>query len=202
MLSKRTKKLLSALLLGVAFFTGMLVNHSKQATQVPHQIVKEQRQEIDYSKVIVTQLESINKLEIYQAYLKNTITIHQGYDNRFFRCDKQIDIPATGIYKLDLDNVKGNVIIGQKVVTILASMEYDIIVHEDKMQFTDNKGYFVFYDIKMTPEEQTAMVTEAKSQMLGKMKDPEFLDIVQRKAEKVIKEQLDGLDYDIRILWR
>ncbi len=202
MLSKRTKKLLSALLLGVAFFIGMFVNHSKQATQVPHQIVKEQRQEIDYSEVIVTQLESINKLEIYQAYLKNIITIHQGYDNRFFRCDKQIDIPATGIYKLDLDNVKGNIIVGQKVVTIIASMEYDIIVHEDKMQFTDNKGYFVFYDIKMTPEEQAAMITEAKSQMLGKMKDPEFLDIVQKKAEKVIKEQLDGLDYGIRILWR
>lgn len=202
MLSKKTKRLLSALLLGVAFFTGMFVNHSKQATQVPHQIVQEQRQEIDYSEVIVTQLESINKLEIYQAYLKNIITIHQGYDNRFFRCDKQIDIPATGIYKLDLDNVKGNIIIGQKVVTIIASMEYDIIVHEDKMQFTDNKGYFVFYDIKMTPEEQAAMITEAKSQMLGKMKDPEFLDTVQRKAEKVIKEQLDGLDYDIRILWR
>ena len=91
---------------------------------------------------------------------------------------------------------------GQKVVTIIASMEYDIIVHEDKMQFTDNKGYFVFYDIKMTPEEQAAMITEAKSQMLGKMKDPEFLDIVQKKAEKVIKEQLDGLDYGIRILWR
>ena len=202
MLSKRTKKLLSALLLGVAFFIGMFVNHSKQATQVPHQIVKEQRQEIDYSEVIVTQLESINKLEIYQAYLKNIITIHQGYDNRFFRCDKQIDIPATGIYKLDLDNVKGNIIVGQKVVTIIASMEYDIIVHEDKMQFTDNKGYFVFYDIKMTPEEQAAMIAEAKSQMLGKMKDPKFLDTVQRKAEKVIKEQLDGLDYDIRILWR
>lgn len=202
MLSKRTKKLLSALLLGVVFFIGMFVNHSKQATQVPHQIVKEQRQEIDYSEVIVTQLESINKLEIYQAYLKNIITIHQGYDNRFFRCDKQIDIPATGIYKLDLDNVKGNIIVGQKVVTIIASMEYDIIVHEDKMQFTDNKGYFVFYDIKMTPEEQAAMITEAKSQMLGKMKDPEFLDIVQKKAEKVIKEQLDGLDYGIRILWR
>lgn len=202
MLSKKTKRLLSALLLGVAFFTGMFVNHSKQATQVPHQIVQEQRQEIDYSEVIVTQLESINKLEIYQAYLKNTITIHQGYDNRFFRCDKQIDIPSTGIYKLDLDNVKGNIIIGQKVVTIIASMEYDIIVHEDKMQFTDNKGYFVFYDIKMTPEEQAAMIAEAKSQMLGKMKDPKFLDTVQRKAEKVIKEQLDGLDYDIRILWR
>ena len=202
MLSKKTKRLLSALLLGVAFFIGMFVNHSKQATQVPHQIVKEQRQEIDYSEVIVTQLESINKLEIYQAYLKNIITIHQGYDNRFFRCDKQIDIPATGIYKLDLDNVKGNIIIGQKVVTIIASMEYDIIVHEDKMQFTDNKGYFVFYDIKMTPEEQAAMIAEAKSQMLGKMKDPKFLDTVQRKAEKVIKEQLDGLDYDIRILWR
>ena len=140
MLSKRTKRLLSALLLGVAFFTGMFVNHNKQVPSEPHQIVQEQKQEIDYSEVIVTQLESINKLEIYQAYLKNTVTIHQGYDNNFFRCDKQIGIPATGIYKLDLDNVTGNVIIGQKVVTIIASMEYDVIVHEDKMKFEDKKG--------------------------------------------------------------
>ena len=202
MISKKTKKLLSALLMGVAFFTGMLVNHNRQELQMPHQIVQEQKQVIDYSEVIVTQLESINKLEIYQAYLKNTVTIHQGYDNSFFRCDKQIDIPATGIYKLDLDNVTGNIIIGQKVVTIIASMEYDVIVHEDKVQFADNKGYFVFYDVKITPEEQTAMIAEAKQQMLGKMKDPEFLDTVQMKAEKVIKEQLSGLDYDIRVIWK
>ena len=202
MISKKTKKLLSALLLGVAFFTGMFVNHNKQEAQVPHQIVQEQKQEIDYSEVIVTKLESINKMEIYQAYLKNTVTIHQGYDNNFFRCDKQIDIPSTGIYKLDLDNVAGDVIIGQKVVTIIASMEYDVIVHEDKMQFEDNKGYFVFYDVKITPEEQAAMIAEAKNQMLGKMKDPEFLDVVQMKAEKVIKEQLSGLDYDIRVVWK
>ena len=202
MISKRTRRLLSALLLGVAFFTGMLVNHNKQELQVPHQIVQEQKQEIDYSEVIVTQLESINKMEIYQAYLKNTVTIHQGYDNNFFRCDKQINIPATGIYKLDLDNVTGNIIIGQKVVTVIASMKYDVIVHEDKMQFKDNKGYFVFYDVKITPEEQAAMISEAKNQMLGKMKDPEFLDTVQMKAEKVIKEQLSGLDYDIRVIWK
>lgn len=202
MLSKRTKRLLSALLLGVAFFVGAFVNHNKQAPQVPHQIVQEQRQEIDYSEVIVTQLESINKLEIYQAYLKNTVTIHQGYNNRFFRNDKTINIPANGIYKLDLDNVTGNIIIGQKVVTIIAHLEYDVIVHEDKMEFTDNKGYLAFYDIKLEPEETSAMIAEAKQQMLSKMQDQEYLDIVQRKAEKVIAEQLDGLDYDIRVLWR
>ena len=202
MISKRTRRLLSALLIGVAFFAGMLVNHNKQDSQVPHQIVQEQKQEIDYSEVIVTQLKSINKMEIYQAYLKNTVTIHQGYDNNFFRCDKQVSIPAIGIYKLDLDNVIGNVIIGQKVVTIIASMEYDVIIHEDKMQFEDNKGCFVFYDVKITPEEQAAMIAEAKQQMLGKMKDPEFLDTVQMKAEKVIKEQLSGLDYDIRVIWK
>lgn len=202
MISKKTKRLLSALLMGVAFFIGMFINHNRQEIQIPHQIVQEQKQVIDYSEVIVTKLESINKMEIYQAYLKNTVTIHQGYDNSFFRCDKQIDIPSTGIYKLDLDNVAENVIVGQKVVTIIVSMEYDVIVHEDKMQFVDNKGYFVFYDMKLTPEEQAAMIAEAKQQMLGKMKDPEFLDIVQMKAEKVIKEQLSGLDYDIRVIWK
>ena len=202
MISKKTRRLLSALLLGVAFFIGMFVNHNRQETQMSHQIVQEQKQVIDYSEVIVTKLESINKMEIYQAYLKNTVTIHQGYDNSFFRCDKQIDIPSTGIYKLDLDNVAENVIIGQKVITIIASMEYDVIVHEDKMQFEDNKGYFVFYDMKITPEEQAAMIAEAKQQMLGKMKDPEFLDTVHMKAEKVIKEQLSGLDYNIRVIWK
>ena len=202
MISKKTRRLLSALLLGVAFFIGMFINHNRQEIQIPHQIVQEQKQVIDYSEVIVAKLESINKLEIYQAYLKNTVTIHQGYDNSFFRCNKQIDIPSTGIYKLDLDNVAENVIIGQKVVTIIASMEYDVIVHEDKMQFEDNKGYFVFYDMKITPEEQAAMIAEAKQQMLGKMKDPEFLDTVQMKAEKVIKEQLSGLDYDIKVIWK
>ena len=34
MISKKTRKLLSALLLGVTFFTGMFVNHNKQEAQV------------------------------------------------------------------------------------------------------------------------------------------------------------------------
>ena len=56
--------------------------------------------------------------------------------------------------------------------------------------------------MKITPEEQAAMMAEAKQQMLSKMQDKEYLDVVQRKAEKIIAEQLDGLDYDIRVLWR
>lgn len=200
MLSKRTRRLLSALLLGVSFFTGMYISRSRPVPET-HQIV-EQQQKVDYTETIMSQLESINKMEIYQAYLKNTVTIHKGFNNDFFRNDKTIIMYANGYYKLDLDNLVGNVIIGDKVVTIIAQLEYDVVVQEKKFEYSDNKGHLVFSDVKLTPEEQASMVTEVKQQMLTKMQDKEFLDIVQRKAEEIIEDQLEIENYKVRVIWK
>ena len=76
MISKRTRRILTAALLVIAFFTGLFVSNSKEITPENPPVI-EQKNQIDYSEILLSELQSINKLEIYQEYLQNTITITQ-----------------------------------------------------------------------------------------------------------------------------
>lgn len=77
MISKRTRRILTVALLGVAFFTGFFVSNNKEIAPENPPVI-EQKNQIDYSEILLSELQSINKLEIYQAYLKNTVTMKQN----------------------------------------------------------------------------------------------------------------------------
>ena len=91
MISKRTRRILTVALLGVAFFTGFFVSNSKEIAPENPPVI-EQKNQVDYSEILLSELQSINKLEIYQAYLKNTVTIKQGYNCKLFKNNKSIDV--------------------------------------------------------------------------------------------------------------
>lgn len=203
MLSKRTRNIIASLLVGITVFVGACCSfYQLGKQQQPHSISQQIEQKVDYSEAIVDRMEAVNRLEIYDCYLKNDITIKQGHDNIFFRNNKQLQIPATGIYRVDLDNVRENVIISEKSVTIIASMEYTVNIHEDRIQFTDDRGYLVFYDIKLTPEDHARIMADTRTNMLNKMGDPEYLDVAKARAEVMLADQLRDLGYVTKVIWR
>ena len=202
MISKRTRRILTATLLGVAFFTGFFVSNNKEITPENPPVI-EQKNQIDYSEILLSELQSINKLEIYQAYLKNTVTIKQGYNCKLFKNNKSIDVYATGYYKLDLDNLKDTTVIADNSITVVPHIEYGVEVHEDKFRFTDDKGWLVFYDVEISPEEMTSIVSEVKEQMLSKMQSEEYMKLVRDKAENIIREHIEDIcNYKVNIIWR
>ena len=80
MLRNKLKTLISIALIAATLFTG--VTFLKRPTEAPKQInrIESNEQKIDYSQSIIEKLESINKLEITQAYLKQDITLKGKYE--------------------------------------------------------------------------------------------------------------------------
>ena len=80
MLRNKLKTLISIALIAATLFTG--ITFLKRPTETQKQInrIESNEQKIDYSQSIIEKLESINKLEITQAYLKQDITFKGIYE--------------------------------------------------------------------------------------------------------------------------
>ena len=133
MLRNKLKILISSVLIATTLFVGF--TFLKRPIEAPKQInkIESNEQKIDYSESIIEKLESINKLEIMQAYLKQDITLKGKYDNFLFKNNKTITVKANGIYKLDLNNIYENTIIGLEIGFL--NNEFDrnnLINHQDK----------------------------------------------------------------------
>lgn len=156
---------------------------------------------IDYSESIIEKLESINKLEIMQAYLKQDITLKGKYDNFLFKNNKTITVKANGIYKLDLSNIYENTIIGTDEVTVLVSIDNDIIFHD--FEYNTEKGLLVFYDIEVTPEEYEGLLDNVKEQMRTKMYTKDYISEVKKRAEEIISREIQKVTdkYKVRVIF-
>ena len=204
MLRKKLKILISSALIAAtlfAAFTGF--TFLKRPTEATKQIntIESNEQKIDYSESIIEKLESINKLEIMQAYLKQDITLKGKYDNFLFKNNKTITVKANGIYKLDLNNIYENTIIGTDEVTVLASIDSDIIFHD--FEYNTEKGLLVFYDIEVTPEEYESLLDNAKEQMKTKMYTKDYISEVKKRAEEIITREIQKVTnkYKVRVIF-
>ena len=201
MLRNKLKILISSVLIATTLFTGF--TFLKRPTEAPKQInrIENNEQKIDYSESIIEKLESINKLETMQAYLKQDITLKGKYDNFLFKNNKTITVKANGIYKLDLNNIYENTIIGTDEVTVLANIDNDVIFHD--FEYNTEKGLLVFYDIEVTPEEYENLLDNAKEQMKVKMYTEDYISEVKKRAEEIITREIQKVTdkYKVRVIF-
>ena len=61
---------------------------------------------IDYAEVVTEALEKINKLEILQSNMKEEVEIKAQWDNFLFKNNQTIQIRGNGIYKLEQNLIK------------------------------------------------------------------------------------------------
>ena len=201
MLRNKLKLLISSALIAATLFTG--ITFLKRPTETQKQInrIESNEQKIDYSQSIIEKLESINKLEITQAYLKQDITLKGKYDNFLFKNNKTITVKANGIYKLDLKNIYENIIIGTDEITVLVSIDSDIIFHD--FEYNTEKGLLVFYDIEVTPEEYENLLDNVKEQMKTKMYTEDYISEVKKRAEEIITREVQKVTdkYKVRVIF-
>ena len=201
MLRNKLKTLISIALIAATLFTG--ITFLKRPTETQKQInqIESNEQNIDYSQSIIEKLESINKLEITQAYLKQDITLKGKYDNFLFKNNKTITVKANGIYKLDLNDIYENIIIGIDEVTVLVSIDNDIIFHD--FEYNTEKGLLVFYDIEVTPEEYENLLDNVKEQMKTKMYTEAYISEVKKRAKEIITKEIQEVTnkYKVRVVF-
>ena len=201
MLRNKLKTLISIALIAATLFTG--ITFLKRPTETQKQInqIESNEQKIDYSQSIIEKLESINKLEITQAYLKQDITLKGKYDNFLFKNNKTITVKANGIYKLDLNDIYENIIIGSDEVTVLVSIDNDIIFHD--FEYNTEKGLLVFYDIEVTPEEYENLLDNVKEQMKTKMYTETYISEVKKRAKEIITKEIQEVTnkYKVRVVF-
>ena len=201
MLKNKLKTLISIALIAATLFTG--ITFLKRPTETQKQInrIESNEQKIDYSQSIIEKLESINKLEITQAYLKQDITLKGKYDNFLFKNNKTITVKANGIYKLDLNDIYENIIIGIDEVTVLVSIDNDIIFHD--FEYNTEKGLLVFYDIEVTPEEYENLLDNVKEKMKTKMSTEVYISEVKKRAKEIITKEIQEVTnkYKVRVVF-
>ena len=201
MLRNKLKTLISIALIAATLFTG--ITFLKRPTETQKQInrIESNEQKIDYSQSIIEKLESINKLEITQAYLKQDITLKGKYDNFLFKNNKTITVKANGIYKLDLNDIYENIIIGTDEVTVLVSIDNDIIIND--FEYNTEKGLLVFYDIEVTPEEYESLLDNVKEQMKTKMYTEDYISEVKKRAKEIITREIQKVTdkYKVRVIF-
>ena len=201
MLRNKLKTLISIALIAATLFAG--ITFLKRPTETQKQInrIESNEQKIDYSQSIIEKLESINKLEITQAYLKQDITLKGKYDNFLFKNNKTITVKANGIYKLDLNDIYENIIIGIDEVTVLVSIDNDIIFHD--FEYNTEKGLLVFYDIEATPEEYEHLLDNVKEQMKTKMYTEAYISEVKKRAKEIITKEIQEVTnkYKVRVVF-
>ena len=201
MLRNKLKILISSALIAATLFAAL--TFLKKPIEAPKQInrIESNEQKIDYSQSIIEKLESINKLEITQAYLKQDITLKGKYDNFLFKNNKTITVKANGIYKLDLNDIYENIIIGIDEVTVLVSIDNDIIFHD--FEYNTEKGLLVFYDIEVTPEEYENLLDNVKEQMKTKMYTETYISEVKKRAKEIITKEIQEVTnkYKVRVVF-
>ena len=201
MLRNKLKTLISIALIAATLFTGITFLIRPTETQKQINRIESNEQKIDYSQSIIEKLESINKLEITQAYLKQDITLKGKYDNFLFKNNKTITVKANGIYKLDLNDIYENIIIGIDEVTVLVSIDNDIIFHD--FEYNTEKGLLVFYDIEVTPEEYENLLDNVKEQMKTKMYTETYISEVKKRAKEIITKEIQEVTnkYKVRVVF-
>ena len=94
-----------------------------------------------------------------------------------------------------------NTIIGTDEVTVLASIDNDIIFHD--FEYNTEKGLLVFYDIEVTPEEYENLLDNVKEQMKTKMYTEDYISEVKKRTEEIISREIQKVTdkYKVRVIF-
>lgn len=170
------------------------------ATRKPIETIKDVKpinhileEKMDYTEVITEKIKKINKREVMQINLRYKTTLKNDLQNKFFKNNKIITVNAVGIYKFDLDT---DIIKNGDSYIVLANLETDII--ETKATFEDDKGWFAFTDLKITPEEAEEIKNIIHNELIEEMWNDDNIKIVKERAEEVIR---GDSKYTIDIRW-
>ena len=144
----------------------------------------------DFEDAILGDSSKLTKLEVYSQKVSDATTVTSTglFNWGVFTKMKLITFNGTAVYTVNLAELKKADILfdeEQKIITLRIPhpKQEEINIPEDEIKFGDTtNGLLAFGDIKLTPEQNAAIQSEARKKMQEKLDDPEVMKTAERFA--------------------
>ncbi len=150
-------------------------------------------------ETLIKKIEQKQKLITTEVEISEKVTIDNSWGNLdVFKKIQNISFTGTGIYAVDLSNLKNsNLSINNetKIITLKISKPQieAINIDDDKTEYQTDNGLLRFGEIKLTPEEHEAIMENVKKDMNKKMMENDYYSKATSNSKKSIRDMIKSI---------
>ena len=150
----------------------------------------------DFADAILGDEEQLKKLEVYSREVSDVATLTQAglFKIKAFSKYQVITYNGKAIYTVDLSGLSADdITLDEETKTVTMKVPAPVLepinIPSESIQFGEvEKQAFAFGDIKLTPEQQAEVETQAKERMLKKLEEENVIEDAKMAAEHSIWE--------------
>jgi hypothetical protein len=150
----------------------------------------------DFADAILGDEEQLKKLEVYSREVSDVATLTQAglFKIKAFSKYQVITYNGKAIYTVDLSGLSADdITLDEETKTVTMKVPAPVLepinIPSENIQFGEvEKQAFAFGDIKLTPEQQAEVETQAKERMLKKLEEENVIEDAKKAAEHSIWE--------------
>ena len=150
----------------------------------------------DFADAILGDEEQLKKLEVYSREVSDVATLTQAglFKIKAFSKYQVITYNGKAIYTVDLSGLTADdITLDEETKTVTMKVPAPVLepinIPSESIQFGEvEKQAFAFGDIKLTPEQQAEVETQAKERMLKKLEEENVIEDAKKAAEHSIWE--------------
>ena len=150
----------------------------------------------DFADAILGDEEQLKKLEVYSREVSDVATLTQAglFKIKAFSKYQVITYNGKAVYTVDLSGLTADdITLDEETKTVTMKVPAPVLepinIPSESIQFGEvEKQAFAFGDIKLTPEQQAEVETQAKERMLKKLEEENVIEDAKKAAEHSIWE--------------
>ena len=177
-----------------ALFTTETAVEDRDLTLINHRIFGYKA--ADFAEAVLGDEEQLKKLEVYSREVSDVSTLTQAglFKIKAFSKYQLITYNGKAIYTVDLSGLKADdITLDEETKTVTIKVPAPVLepinIPSENIQFGEvEKEAFAFGNIKLTPEQQAEVETQAKERMLQKLEDEKVIEDAKIAAEHSIWE--------------
>ena len=150
----------------------------------------------DFADAVLGDEEQLKKLEVYSREVSAVATLTQAglFNIKAFSKYQVITYNGKAVYTVDLSGLTADdITLDEETRTVTMKVPAPVLepinIPSENIQFGEvEKEAFAFGNIKLTPEQQSEVETQAKARMLKKLEDENVIEDARMAAEHSIWE--------------
>ncbi|MBQ6438606.1 MAG: DUF4230 domain-containing protein [Mogibacterium sp.] len=177
-----------------ALFTTETAVEDRDFTLINHRIFG--YKSADFAEAVLGDKEQLKKLEVYSREVSDVVTLTQAglFKIKAFSKYQLITYNGKAVYTVDLSGLTADdITLDEETKTVTMKVPAPVLepinIPSESIQFGEvEKEAFAFGNIKLTPEQQAEVETQAKDRMLQKLDEEKVIEEAGAAAEHSIWE--------------